>query len=111
MVDLKIKLLLLCLIITTPVYAGYAEQYQNMKESNAAMKTCLLANGYEGSVFFTYSFEKAAACWGDWKAGQLTEEYIKTKLWLEENPWYKGPHWNWEEISKQYPGIKRIEKY
>ena len=102
---LKTKVLALCLLSST-ANAGYKEY-----ASNDAMKTCLLAHGYEGTIFFTYSFEKAAACWGDWKAGQLTEEYVKTKLWLEENPWYKGSHWNWEEISKQYPARRTIKRW
>lgn len=98
---LKIKLFVLCLL-SSSVYAN---------ENNEAMKACLLAHGYNGSVFLMYDFSKASACYHDWKSGKLREEYIQSKLWLEENPWYTGSNWNWEEVSKQYPGHKRTNRY
>jgi hypothetical protein len=101
MVGLKTKLLALCLLSTSA--------YGN--ENNEAMKTCLLAHGYDGSIFLMYNFEKAAGCYHDWKSGQLREEYIQSKLWLEEHPWYTGSNWNWEEIQKEYPGKRTITRW
>jgi len=98
---LKTKIFVLYLL-STSVYAN---------ENNEAMKTCLLAHGYDGSVFLMYDFGKAASCYHDWKAGKLREEYIQSKLWLEENPWYTGSNWNWEEVQKEYPGKRSIQKW
>ena len=107
---LKIKLLVLCLL---PVlaHAGYEDWHDDMNANNAAMRTCLLANGYSGDVFYGYNFGKAAACFHSWKDGQLKADYIKGQMWLEENPWYKGQDWNWEEMQKRYPGRKTIKRY
>ena len=107
---LKTKIIALCLLSTT-ANAGYEEYYENMEASNEAMKTCLLAHGYDGTVFFSYAFEKAAACHGKWKTKQLTEEYVKTRLWLQENPWFTGSNWNWQEIAKEYPGKENVKKW
>ena len=107
---LKTKLLVLCLL---PVlaHAGYEDWHEKMNASNAAMRTCLLANGYAGDVFYGYNFGPAAACFHSWKDGQLREDYIKAQLWLEENPWYKGEHWNWEQVQNRYPGRTTIKRY
>ena len=109
---LKTKLFLLCLLPVLAHATSYDDYHAKQAASNQAMKTCLLANGYSGEVFYGYNFSKAAACFHDWKDGQLREEYIKAQLWLEENPWYKGSHWKWEELSKQYPGRRTtIKRY
>lgn len=100
---LKTNIIALCLLSTTV----------NANENNEAMKTCLMAHGYEGNTqLMTFNFSKASACFHDWKAGKLREEYIRGQLWLEENPWYKGDNWNWEEVARTYPGNRgRITRY
>lgn len=99
---LKTKLIALCLLSTTV----------NATENNDAIKTCLLANGYEGNTqIMGFDFTKAAACYHDWKSGKLREEYINAQLWLEEHPWYKGKNWNWEEMAVQHPGRTTIRRY
>ena len=102
--DSVIKYVMLTMLLSSSAMADYNKYYEDMEASNQAMRTCLLAHGYEGSVFFTYSFEKASACFHDWKSGQLKKDYIRTQMWLEQHPWYKGTDWNWEQISKEYPG-------
>lgn len=99
---LKIKTLLLLLCVGN-VYAN---------ENNDAMKACLLAYGYEGHTqIMGFDFSGASACYHDWKIGKLREEYIMSKLWLEEHPWYTGTNWNWEEVNKAYPGKKNVTRY
>ena len=107
---MKTKLFLLCLL---PVlaHAGYDSYHAKMNDNNAAMRTCLLANGYAGDVFYSYNFSQAAACYHSWKDGQLRADYIQGQMWLEENPWYKGEHWNWEQVQKRYPGRTTIKRY
>jgi len=95
---------LLCLLPALAHATSYDNWHARMTESNQAMKTCLLANGYSGEVFYGYNFSRAAGCFHDWKDGQLRADYIQGQMWLEENPWYKGSYWNWEELSERYPG-------
>lgn len=94
-------MLLIALLLAGTVFAHYAEA----SDSNDAMKTCLMAHGYEGNTqLMTFNFSKASACFHDWKVGELREKYIEGQLWLEEHPWYKGDNWDWEDVARKYPG-------
>ena len=65
-------------------------------EGNTAAKECLLANGYTPQKFHTFNFSRAATCYQGWIDGDMQEEHVKIKMFLEENPWYKGKSWDWE---------------
>lgn len=104
---LKIKMKNLILVLTllswTSVNATSAGEYEKMAANNQAIKDCLLAYGYDGSVLFegkNFNWGKASSCYADYKQGVMAEEYVKLKFFLQENPWYKGGNWTWESTAR-----------
>ena len=74
-----------------------------MDANNQAIKDCLAASGYDGDVLIegkNFDWGKAAGCYQDWKTGQLNEEYVRLKFFLQDNPWYTGRNWDWETQAK-----------
>lgn len=100
-------MLVIAILLAGTVFARYAEASEN----NDAMRACLLAHNYDGQVLNMYNFGPASRCYHDWKSGQLSQEYIKSKMWLEEHPWYTGSNWNWEEVARKYPGKENVKRY
>jgi hypothetical protein len=99
---LKTNIIALCLI-SSSVFATSAEEYARMDANNQAIKDCLLAYGYEGNTLTTkkdFNWQAASSCYAKWKQGVMSEEYMKLRFFLEENPWYKGGNWQWETQAK-----------
>lgn len=69
-------------------------------ENNDVIKSCLKQTGYTPETFDTFSFAKAAGCYSDWKVGNNKVKYNQQKEFLEQNPWYKGSNWKWEERAE-----------
>lgn len=88
----KLLLILASLFVYSTAYAS---------ASNQALKECLLANGYTPEKFDEFDFEKTAGCHQSWLAGNMRREHVELKMFLEENPWYKGRNWDWEIVAKQ----------
>lgn len=68
-------------------------------ESNKVMKQCLQEHNYTPDKFHNYDFGPAAACHGEWAVADLERNIEKQKKFLEENPWYRGSDWNWQETA------------
>jgi hypothetical protein len=69
-------------------------------QSNEIMKMCLKDTGYTPKTFYQYDFSKGFACWSNWKSGYEKLKMEKQRQFLEENPWYKGNNWKWEERAE-----------
>ena len=60
--------------------------YANL--NNKVMKYCLQTTG---NSFDSYDFNKAAACYQDWKAGVNAEKLAELRDFLKHNPRYRFP--------------------
>ena len=56
--------------------------------NNKIMKHCLQTTG---NSFDSYDFNKAAACYQDWKAGAEAEKLAELRDFLKHNPRYRVP--------------------
>ena len=56
--------------------------------NNKVMKYCLQTTG---DSFDSYDFNKAAACYQDWKAGAEAEKLAELRDFLKHNPRYRVP--------------------
>ena len=63
---------------------AWAEDNQN----NRVMKQCLQMTG---NSFETYNFQKASACYQQWKVGEIKKEYAELRDFLKHNPRYRVP--------------------
>ena len=73
-----IATVLLCLF-AVPAHAN---------QNNKVMKYCLQTTG---NSFDSYDFNKAAACYQDWKAGVNAEKLAELRDFLKHNPRYRVP--------------------
>lgn len=83
-------------VVSTKVNADTVSAKQN----NTVMKACLEQHGYTPEKFDTFHFNKAAACYHDWKTAETEKDYAKMRAFLKENPWFKGKNWKWEETAE-----------
>jgi len=44
-----------------------------------------------GNSFETYDFNKASACYQQWKVGEIKKEYAELRDFLKHNPRYRFP--------------------
>ena len=56
--------------------------------NNKVMKQCLQMTG---NSFETYNFNKASACYQQWKTGEMKKEYAELRDFLKHNPRYRFP--------------------
>jgi len=56
--------------------------------NNRVMKQCLQMTG---NSFETYNFQKASACYQQWKVGEIKKEYAELRDFLKHNPRYRVP--------------------
>ena len=56
--------------------------------NNKVMKQCLQMTG---DSFETYNFNKASACYQQWKTGEMKKEYAELRDFLKHNPRYRVP--------------------
>jgi len=56
--------------------------------NNKVIKQCLQMTG---NSFETYDFNKASACYFDWKTGDNAEKLAEMRDFLKHNPRYKVP--------------------
>ena len=59
--------------------------------NNDAIKGCLHLNGYTPEKFDTFSFNKAAGCFHNWRAAKDREELAELRDFLKHNPRYRYP--------------------
>ena len=59
--------------------------------NNTAIKGCLVINGYSPEKFETFEFNKAAACYQDWKADREAAKLAELRDFLKHNPRYRYP--------------------
>jgi len=56
--------------------------------NNKVIKQCLQMTG---NSFETYDFNKASACYQQWKVGEIKKEYAELRDFLKHNPRYRVP--------------------
>ena len=56
--------------------------------NNKVIKQCLQMTG---NSFETYDFNKASACYQQWKVGEIKKEYAELRDFLKHNPRYRFP--------------------
>jgi len=71
----------LAVLFVSPVWAE-----DNL--NNRVMKQCLQMTG---DSFETYNFNKASACYQQWKVGEIKKEYAELRDFLKHNPRYRVP--------------------
>ena len=59
--------------------------------NNVAMKGCLAINGYTPDQFDTFDWNKASACYSNWKSEKRKEELAELRDFLKHNPRYRFP--------------------
>jgi hypothetical protein len=77
---------------------------------NQALKECLHKHGFiPGQTHVQqYDWNKASSC-VDKKHIALEEDKIrKEKAFLDQNPWYTGKNWNWDDNAKENYMCERI---
>ena len=59
--------------------------------SNDALKGCLVINGYSPEKFDTFNFNKASACFQNWRTEKNRQELAELRDFLKHNPRYRYP--------------------
>ena len=59
--------------------------------NNTAIKVCLYVNGYSPEKFATFDFNKASACYHNWKSEKEAKELAELRDFLKHNPRYRYP--------------------
>ena len=59
--------------------------------NNMAIKGCLNVNGYSPEKFNTFDFNKASACYHNWKSKKEAKELAELRDFLKHNPRYRYP--------------------
>jgi hypothetical protein len=83
---------------------AYAEDNNN----NDYVKECLALHDYSPEKFDTFNWNAASACFHAKSIAQSEAVYAKLREFLEENPHYRGPNWDWERRA-EYTCIKRYD--
>jgi hypothetical protein len=60
-------------------------------DNNQVVKACLDINGYTPEKFDTFDFNKASACYHNWKSVKEAEELAELRDFLKHNPRYRYP--------------------
>mgnify|MGYP001058567312 CR=1 FL=1 len=59
--------------------------------TNTVIKGCLALQGYTPDKFDNFNFNKASACFHNWKAEQNKQELAELRDFLKHNPRYRYP--------------------
>lgn len=59
--------------------------------NNTALKGCLYVNGYSPEKFNTFNFNKASACYHNWKSKKEAKKLAELRDFLKHNPRYRYP--------------------
>jgi hypothetical protein len=77
-------------ILLTAVFCLFSTSlYAN--ENNQVMKACLEMNEYSAENFESFKWNKAAACYQNWKQDKEAEELAELRDFLKHNPRYTVP--------------------
>ena len=77
-------------------------------QDNEALKSCLKLHEYSPEKFHTFNWGAVSACFHAASIAQSEETYARMREFLEENPHYRGPNWDWERRA-EYTCIKRYD--
>ena len=77
-------------ILLTAVFCLFSTSlYAN--ENNQVMKACLEMNDYRAENFESFKWNKAAACYQNWRTQKNAEELAELRDFLKHNPRYRFP--------------------